>query len=60
MTATVYSVMLTQSCSFNYSILKETVYSVTEFFYHNHRTANNKYKFLKYFCCEVVRYTSSQ
>jgi ribosome-interacting GTPase 1 len=32
MTATVHSVMLAQSHSFNYCTLKETVYSVAEFF----------------------------
>ncbi len=60
MTTTVHSVMLAQSYSFNYSTLKETVYSVAEFFHHDHRAVNNRHKYLKYFCYKVVKYISSQ
>ncbi len=60
MTVTVHSVMLAQSYSFNYSILKETVYSVVQFFHHDYRAVNDKHKYLKYFCYKVVKCTSSQ
>ncbi len=60
MTATVHPVMLVQSHSFNYSTFRETVYSVTEFFHHDHRAANNRHEYLKYFCCEVVKCASNQ
>ncbi len=59
MTAIVYSVMLAQSYSFNYFILKETVCSVTEFFHYDHKAVNNKHKYLKYFCYKVVKCASS-
>ncbi len=52
--------MLAQPYSFNYSILKETVYSVVEFFHHDHKVVNNKHEYLKYFCYEVIKCISSQ
>ncbi len=55
MTATVYSVILAQSYSFNYFTFKEMIYSVTEFFNYDYKTVNNKHKYLKYFCYEVLQ-----
>ena len=60
MTVTVHFIILTQSYSFNYFTLKETVHSVVEFFHHDHKTANDKHEYLKYFCHEVIQCSSSQ
>ena len=59
MTVTVHVIILTQSYSFNYFTLKEIVYLVTEFFYHNYRAVNDKYKYLKYFYYKVIKCVSS-
>ncbi len=59
MTVTVHFIILTQSYSFNYFTLKETVYLITEFFHHNHKAVNNRHKYLKYFCYKVIKCVSS-